>query len=221
MVEAEETGLIVPIGEWVLVTACAQIKTWQKENLPRIRVAINLSSRQFQQRNLFKVIEGALNKTGLEPKYLELELTESIFLQRIESTIATLQKLHEMGIAISIDDFGTGYSSLNYLKRFPISILKIDRVFVNDITSNPDDAAIASAIITMAHSLKLEVVAEGVETEEQLQFLRTNHCDKMQGYLFSKPLPADELAQLLLKKQPPPIGRHPKSLSRPGQSPIK
>lgn len=198
---AEETGLIVPIGEWVLRTACAQNKAWQAAGFPPIRMAVNLSARQFQQRNLIEMVARVLEETGLASNYLELELTESSIMQNVQTTIATLRELNAIGIAISIDDFGTGYSSLNYLKRFPINTLKIDQSFVHDIPNDPDDAAIVTAIITLAHSLKLKVIAEAVEIVEQLEFLRSLQCDKIQGYLFSKPLPAEEATKLLAEKR--------------------
>ncbi|MEW5944153.1 MAG: EAL domain-containing protein [Pseudomonadota bacterium] len=194
---AEETGLIVPIGEWVLQTACAQNKAWQEAGLPAVRVAVNLSGHQFGQQNLAKIIEQTLNDTGLDARYLELEITESVAMENAEKTIAALQTFKTMGIGISIDDFGTGYSSLSYLKRFPIDTLKIDRSFVKDVTDDPEDAAIASATIAMAHNLKLKVIAEGVETAEQLAFLQKHACDEIQGYYFSKPVPADDFAKLL------------------------
>ncbi|MCG3115519.1 MAG: EAL domain-containing protein [Candidatus Manganitrophus sp. SA1] len=194
---AEETGLIVPMGEWILRTACAQNKAWQQKGLPLVRMGVNISVRQLQRQNLIATIAHVLNETGLDPNYLELELTESIIMKSNESTMAELRKLNLGGIEISIDDFGTGYSSLSYLKRLPIDTLKIDKSFVQDVTTDPDDAAIVAAIITMAHTLKLKVVAEAVETVEQLSFLRALKCDQMQGYLFSKPLPAEEITRLL------------------------
>jgi diguanylate cyclase (GGDEF)-like protein/PAS domain S-box-containing protein len=197
---AEETGLIIPIGEWVLRTACAQNKAWQSAGLPLIRVAVNLSARQFQRQDLAETIVHTLGQIGLDPKYLELELTESIIMKSAETTVAMLRRLNALGIGISVDDFGTGYSSLSYLKRFPVTTLKIDSTFVRDITTDPDDRAIVHAIITLAHSLKLKVVAEAVETEEQLQFLRSLRCDQMQGYLFCKPLAAEEMTQLLAQR---------------------
>jgi diguanylate cyclase (GGDEF)-like protein/PAS domain S-box-containing protein len=196
---AEETGLIVPMGEWILRTACAQNKAWQQMGLPMIRVGVNLSVRQLQRQNLIGTIAHVLSETGLDPNYLELELTESIIMKSNESTMAELRELHLGGIEISIDDFGTGYSSLSYLKRLPIDTLKIDKSFVQDVTTDPDDAAIVAAIITMAHALKLKVVAEAVETVEQLEFLRSLKCDRMQGYLFSKPLPAEEVTRLFVE----------------------
>ncbi len=194
---AEETGLIVPIGEWVLRTACAQNKAWQDAGLAPLRVAVNLSARQFQQKNLIQTVRAALRDSGLEPRYLDIEITESMVMKNATAAVKTLNELDAMGIALSIDDFGTGYSSLSYLKRFPIDCLKIDKSFVNDVTTNPDDAAIASAIITMARSLGMKVVAEGVETEGQLQFLRARGCDALQGYYFSRPLPADAFLGLM------------------------
>lgn len=194
---AEETGLIVPIGEWTLKEACRQNHAWISEGLDPGRVAVNLSARQFRQHNLMTTITRALAESGLDADALDLELTESAIMQQADETIATLRQIKERGIQISIDDFGTGYSSLSYLKRFPIDILKIDQTFVRELNSNPDDAAISSTIIAMAHSLKMKVIAEGVETAEQLAFLKANHCDSGQGYYFSKPIPGDALATLL------------------------
>ncbi len=193
---AEETGLIGPIGEWVLHTACQQIKSWQGAGLKPVRIAVNLSSRLFQQQDMLAVIGKVLAQTELDARYLELELTESI-MQNAE-TVGTLRALRQRGARISIDDFGTGYSSLNYLKRFPIDKLKIDRSFVQGIPDDVDNTAITTAIIALGHSLKLKVVAEGVETVTQLNFLRSLDCDEIQGYLFSKPLPVDEVTQLLV-----------------------
>ena len=197
---AEETGLIVPIGEWVLRTACAQNKAWQEAGLSPVRVSVNLSGRQFFQKNLFEMISRVIRETGLDPNSLELELTESFLMKKAESNIATLRELSAMMVRLSIDDFGTGYSSLSYLKHFPIHSLKIDQSFVRDITTDPDDAVIVTAIVTLAHSLCLKVIAEGVETKEQLEFLRSLQCDVMQGYLFSRPLPAEEATKLLTDK---------------------
>ncbi|HZD60788.1 MAG TPA: PAS domain S-box protein [Anaerolineae bacterium] len=194
---AEETGLIIPIGEWVLRTACEQNKAWRDAGYSPIRVAVNLSARQFQQRRLVETIEQILKGTLLESNYLELEITESTIMKDTDAAITTLHRLKEMGIKVSIDDFGTGYSSLSNLKRFPIDTLKIDRSFVRDITVDPDDAAIATAIITLAHSLHLKVVAEGVETFEQMELLHSLECDEMQGYIFSHPLPVEEATELL------------------------
>jgi|SRR5579884_1106218 len=194
---AEETGLILPIGEWVLRTACAQNKAWQKAGLPPICVAVNVSARQFQRQNMGEMIPKTLDEVGLSPRHLELELTENTLMKSSEATVATLRQLEAIGIEISVDDFGTGYSSLSYLKRFPVTTLKIDRTFIRDLITDPDDRAIVTAIITLAHSLKLKVVAEAVETKEQLQFLRSLQCDHVQGYLFSQPIPAEEMTRLL------------------------
>ena len=190
---AEETGLIVPIGEWVLRNACRQFKAWQMEGCQLGRVVVNLSVRQFAQKNLVAMVGRILQETGLEPQHLGLEITESLLMENPVDAIRALSALSDMGVEISIDDFGTGYSSLSYLKRFPIDKIKIDRSFVRDIASDPEDAAIVTAIIAMAHSLQCAVVAEGVETTAQLAFLRERGCDEYQGYLFSRPVPADEL----------------------------
>ncbi|MCR4301108.1 MAG: EAL domain-containing protein [Sulfuricaulis sp.] len=194
---AEETGYIIPIGEWVLRTACAQCRRWQKMGFPSLYVAVNLSSRQFHQKDLPASVYNILQETGFNPGLLDLELTEGLVMQQAEASINTLRELVAMDIRISIDDFGTGYSSLSYLKRFPINVLKIDQSFVRDIPRDEDDAAIASTIITMAHSLGLKVVAEGVETVEQLDFLRGHQCDAMQGYYFSKPLAPKQFEEFL------------------------
>ncbi|MDO8652223.1 MAG: EAL domain-containing protein [Undibacterium sp.] len=213
---AEELGLIVPIGEWVLRTACAQNKAWQDADLPKIMMSVNLSGLQFKQKNLVNVVAQVLMETGLDAKYLDLELTESTVMDSVELTVTTLRKLKSMGLKLSIDDFGTGYSSLSYLKRFPIDVLKIDQSFVRDITTDPDDAAIAVAIISLAHSLKLKVIAEGVESAAQLSYLRRHQCDGMQGYFFSRPVPADALIELLRQgkqlPQPDSAGLPQKSL---------
>ena len=200
---AEESGLIVPIGEWVLRTACRQNKAWQDMGLPHIRMAVNLSARQFRQPHLLAVVTKAIEDAGLDPysDSLELEVTESVIMKDMEGTISTLNKLHDMGVRLSIDDFGMGYSSLSYLKRFPINTLKIDQSFVRDITTDADDAAIAATIVTLGHSLKLNVIAEGVETAEQLALLREMKCDEIQGYYFSKPLVAAELEKLLQQER--------------------
>jgi len=194
---AEDTGLIVPIGEWVLRTACAQNKAWQDAGYPPVRVAVNLSARQFHLQNLVEVVSRILKETGLAPEWLELEITESVAMQNAEYTVKMLKELKEMGIQLAIDDFGTGYSSLSYLKRFPINKLKIDRSFVNEIGLDQDNEAIASTVIVLGQSLKLGVVAEGVETEEQCDFLKQHQCDEMQGFLFGKPVSADEFEELL------------------------
>jgi diguanylate cyclase (GGDEF)-like protein len=191
---AEETGLIGQIGEWVLRTACAQNRAWQEEGLPPMRVAVNVSALQFKHANLTEVIARILRETGLEPHSLELEITESAVIHNVDKMITTLGELKEMGIHLAMDDFGSGYASLYYLKQFPFDKLKIDRPFVRDITSNPNSSAIARTVIAMAHSLHLKVVAEGVETEGQLRYLRNHGCDEMQGYYFSRPVPAADFA---------------------------
>lgn len=194
---AEETGLIAPIGEWVLRRACMQTRTWQTLGYPQLQVSVNCSAQQFRQEGLVDVVARTLQQTGLAASSLELEITESVIVEHAEHVIARLKALDKLGIKLSIDDFGTGYSSLGYLKRFPIHELKIDQSFVRDIGTDPDDAAIVSAVIAMARGLELQVVAEGVETAEQLAFLKNLGCDRAQGYLFSKPLPAEEIEQLL------------------------
>ena len=193
---AEETGLIIPIGEWVLRTACAQARAWQNAGLPPLRLSVNLSARQFQK-DLAVMVASILEETALEPRYLELELTESMVMQNPEKAVVMLDALDQMGVRLSIDDFGTGYSSLGYLKRFPIDTLKVDRSFVCDIPSDADDMLITTGIIGLAHSLGIQVIAEGVETSAQLSFLLTQHCDTIQGYYFSKPLPASAFMQLV------------------------
>ncbi len=199
---AEETGLIVPIGEWVLRTACAQHQAWISNGYNPVRMAVNLSARQFHTPGLTNLIADILSETGMPPSQLELELTESIVMRDTESTIRILHELSEMGIALSIDDFGTGYSSLSYMKRFPINRLKIDQSFVRDITSGRMDAGMIIPIIALGHSMKLQVLAEGVEIEEQLRYLQEQGCDEVQGYLYSRPLPPDELIRFLKKAKP-------------------
>jgi EAL domain-containing protein (putative c-di-GMP-specific phosphodiesterase class I) len=194
---AEDTGLIVPIGEWVLRTACLQAQRWQQQGFAPIQMAVNISGRQFQDQQLSKAIIQILDETNLAPELLELELTESSIMQNAELAAEVLQTLKNMGTKISIDDFGTGYSSLASLKRLPIDALKIDQSFVRDATTDSDDAALVMAIITLAHNLRLKVIAEGVETEEQLRFLQLLRCDEIQGFFFSKPLPPESLVALL------------------------
>jgi diguanylate cyclase (GGDEF)-like protein/PAS domain S-box-containing protein len=194
---AENSGLIVPIGEWVLRTACSQARKWQDEGLPAVSIAINVSAVQFRQQGFCELIRRVLRETALAPQYLELELTESLLLGNADVTLSVLQELKAMGLTLAIDDFGTGYSSFSYLKRFPVSKLKIDRSFVRDVAVNPDDAAITTAIISMAKSLNLKVIAEGVEDEAQMSFLRAHQCDEIQGYYFSVPLAVDKVAEKL------------------------
>lgn len=194
---SEETGLILPIGAWAMKTACGQNRAWQDAGLLPISIAVNLSARQFRHHDLVGLVRQVLQETGLEPQYLELELTESLIMQEAEEAISTLQELKTLGVQLSLDDFGTGYSSLSYLRRFPLDNLKIDRSFVKGITSNSHDTTIVKTVIALAHSLNLKVIAEGVETEEQLAFLQAHDCDEMQGYLFSKPLLPEKLTGLL------------------------
>jgi diguanylate cyclase (GGDEF)-like protein/PAS domain S-box-containing protein len=194
---AEESGVILQIGEWVIRSACQQITDWQKQGYEVPRLAINLSAKQFRQKSLADNIALILRESGIDARYIGFEITESMLVQNIDEVVEMLLKLSNMGLEISIDDFGTGYSSLSYLKRFTINKLKIDKSFVDDIATNPDDAAIVQAIIAMAHGLQMKVVTEGVETREQLDFLRLHGSDQYQGYLFSKPLPAAEMAAKL------------------------
>ncbi|MFN6484240.1 MULTISPECIES: bifunctional diguanylate cyclase/phosphodiesterase [unclassified Nostoc] len=196
---AEANGAIVPIGEWVLRTACAQNRAWQLAGFPPIRISVNLSARQFEQPYLVEIISQIIEETELQASDLELEVTESFLMGDMERSIKTLRQLREQGIWLALDDFGTGYSSLNYLKRFPVNILKIDQSFVKDVMSNPDSAAVTNAIIALAKSLRLSITAEGVETQEQLDYLKMQGCDEGQGYYFSCPVPADIIAPMLQK----------------------
>jgi diguanylate cyclase (GGDEF)-like protein/PAS domain S-box-containing protein len=198
----EETGLIVPVGEWVAQAACTQIRAWRDAGIRPVPVAINLSARQLRQPGFSEVMRRALAESAVEPQLIQIEITESSLMENPEEAIVMLKQLEALGILLAADDFGTGYSSLSYLKRFPLDALKIDRSFVRDITVDADDAVIARTVITLAHSLGLKVVAEGVETEEQLRFLGENGCDEAQGYLFSKPLPAAACAALLGAERP-------------------
>jgi len=194
---AENSGLIVPIGEWVLRTACLQARKWQDEGLPAVSVAVNVSAVQFRQQGFCELIRSVLHETGLAPQYLELELTESLLLANADVTLPVLRELKSMGLTLAIDDFGTGYSNFTSLRQFGVSKLKIDRSFIRDVAMKPDDAAITTAIISMAKSLNLKVIAEGVENEAQMSFLRTLQCDEIQGYYFSKPLTAEKAADKL------------------------
>ncbi len=200
---AEDTGLILPIGAWVLREACIQTRAWQQQGLAGLRMAVNISSVQFRQPGFGASVRRILHETGLPPDCLELELTEGVLLRNNEETLRALREIKEMGVHLSLDDFGTGYSSLSYLKRFPLDTLKIDRSFVLDLPNDPDNAAIASAIIAMAQSLKFQVIAEGVENEAQLDFLRDKGCDLTQGFLFSPAVPAEKLRDMLRRQQPP------------------
>jgi diguanylate cyclase (GGDEF)-like protein/PAS domain S-box-containing protein len=199
---AENSGLILPIGEWVLRTACSQTRKWQDEGLPAVSVAVNVSAVQFRQADFCELIRRVLHDTGLAPQHLELELTESLLLSNADVMFSVLQDLKAMGLKLAIDDFGTGYSSLSRLKQFPVGRLKIDRSFIRDVAVNPDDAAITTAIISMAKSLNLKVIAEGVEDEAQMTFLRAHQCDEIQGYYFSKPLAVDKVADKLRGDHP-------------------
>jgi diguanylate cyclase (GGDEF)-like protein/PAS domain S-box-containing protein len=194
---AEDCGLIVPIGRWVLREACQQARDWQDAGLPPLTIAVNVSAVEFRHKGFVENVRGILLETGLEARYLQLELTEGVLMEDAESTASVLQDLKAMGVQLAVDDFGTGYSSLSYLRRFPIDVLKIDQSFVQQMTSDPDDSSIVSAIISMGKSLKHVVVAEGVETQGQRDYLHTQHCEEGQGYLFSRPVGAAEFAQLL------------------------
>lgn len=197
---AEETGVIVPIGEWVLGEACRQLKAWRGEGLPHVIPAVNLSAAQFNNPELARLIESALKKYGVDPSELEVEVTESIAMQNLAQTRKILKEIRDIGIRIAIDDFGTGYSSLAYLKDFPVNQIKIDRSFVMHLPGNSKDASIVTAVIGLAHGLGMEVIAEGVETKEQLEFLRSAKCDRVQGYLLGRPAPPDEFARLLRER---------------------
>ena len=198
---AEESGLIIPLGDWVMRAACLQNKAWQDAGLAPMRLSVNFSARQFQQPAFISTVAEILKETNLDPRWLELELTESSIMKEPEQAIEKLHELKLMGIRVAIDDFGTGYSSLNYLKRFPIDTLKIDKTFVSDVCKDPHDTAIVRAIITLGHALDLTVIAEGVETQEQLQYLTSLGCDVVQGFLFSKSLPAPVFEELLVEQR--------------------
>jgi EAL domain-containing protein (putative c-di-GMP-specific phosphodiesterase class I) len=195
----EETGLIIEVGKWVISTACQQNKDWQNQGYTPIQIGVNLSPRQFNQKDLAPSIENIIDETGLAPKWLDLEVTESSIMENPEKVIETLNQLHSIGIKISIDDFGTGYSSLSYLKTFPIDVLKIDQSFIRDITVDSDDEVIVKTIIAMGHNLGLKIVAEGVEQKEQLDVIKQYDCEWYQGYYFSKPVPAEEFVKMLHK----------------------
>jgi diguanylate cyclase (GGDEF)-like protein len=200
---AEEIGLIVPLGEWVLQSACAQSKAWQQAGLRPVRISVNVSSRQFKEQDFVGAVSSVLERTGISAMNLDVELTETIVMDDVEASIRTLNALKELGVRLSVDDFGTGYSSLSYLRRLPLDALKIDRSFLKDVPQNPDHVAITTAIIGLGKSLHLTVVAEGVESEAQLSFLRERGCDEAQGYLLGHPLPAEEFGTLLGTEQIP------------------
>jgi EAL domain-containing protein (putative c-di-GMP-specific phosphodiesterase class I) len=196
---AEENGLIMQLGEWVLRESCIQNVKWQSDGIMDLRVAVNLSGYQLQHSALLATIRNVLKETGMSPDHLELEVTESVIMQNADFAVSILRGLSDLGIHISIDDFGTGYSSLAHLKRFSVNTLKIDKSFVREVDFSTTDAAIATAIIAMGNSLNMNVIAEGVETQSQYDFLKLNNCDQVQGFLFSRPLPPDELIELLHK----------------------
>jgi EAL domain-containing protein (putative c-di-GMP-specific phosphodiesterase class I) len=198
---AEENGLIMQLGEWVLRESCIQNVKWQALGIIDLRVAVNLSGYQLQHTALLATIRKVLDETGMSPDHLELEITESVIMQNADFAVSILNAISDLGIHISIDDFGTGYSSLAHLKRFSVNSLKIDKSFIREVDSSSKDAAIATAIIAMGNSLNLNVIAEGVETQSQLDFLKFNNCDQVQGYLFCRPMPPDELIELLLKNR--------------------
>jgi EAL domain-containing protein (putative c-di-GMP-specific phosphodiesterase class I) len=199
----EETGLIISVGEWVIAEVCRQLRAWQEAGLPAAPVAINLSARQLQQADLAGAIQRIVADNGTDPALLEFELTESMLMTNPEAAVEMLSRIKALGMRLSVDDFGTGYSSLAYLKRFPLDALKIDRTFVRDLPDDLDDAAITKAVIRLAHSLNLKVVAEGVETAAQLRELEQYGCDEIQGYYLSRPLPAADCAALLLRADEP------------------
>jgi diguanylate cyclase (GGDEF)-like protein len=199
---AEDCGLIVPIGRWVLREACTQAKQWMDAGLAPVSISVNISALEFRQKNFFEGVRDILNDTGLEAHCLQLEITESVLMRDAESSTAILQQLKNMGVQLAVDDFGTGYSSLSYLQQFPIDVLKIDQSFVNDIASATGNGIIVSAVIGMGNSLRLRVVAEGVENQVQLAFLKARHCEEGQGYIFSRPLVADQFAELLATGMP-------------------
>jgi EAL domain-containing protein (putative c-di-GMP-specific phosphodiesterase class I) len=198
---AEECGLIEQIGEWLLHAACKQYQTWRDLHIAPEKLAINISSRQFMQANFIDVINDAISSTGMTPGELEMEITESLLMDERINTKSMFGELEALGVNLAIDDFGTGYSSLSYLKRFPVNILKIDRVFTQDIPTDKQVTTLTLSIIAMAHALNMEVVAEGIETREQLDVLRANKCDYIQGYYFSRPLAADEVTRYLTQQR--------------------
>jgi EAL domain-containing protein (putative c-di-GMP-specific phosphodiesterase class I) len=194
---AEDCGLIIPIGRWVLRTACRQAREWLDAGVPFKRVSINVSATEFNAKIFVGEVKTILGETCLEARYLDLEITEGVLMGNVKSTAAVLRELKRMGVHLSVDDFGTGYSSLSYLQQFPIDVLKIDQSFVRQISSDPNNSAIVRAIIDMAKNLKKRVIAEGIETQEQLALLQSWHCGEGQGYLFSRPVPAAEFTHLL------------------------
>ncbi|MGA8110351.1 MAG: EAL domain-containing protein, partial [Acidobacteriaceae bacterium] len=206
---AESCGLILPIGEWVLRTACAQMRAWEASGLTPLPVAVNVSAIQFRQRNFCALVRQVLTETGLPPGLLQLELTESLLLSSADVAVNVLREFAEMGVVLALDDFGTGYSSFSYLRQFRAGKLKIDRSFVRDLVSDRDDAAIVAVIIALGRTLRMRVVAEGVENEAQMAFLREHGCDEIQGYYYSKPVPAARAGEMLLSVSPIPIASLP------------
>jgi EAL domain-containing protein (putative c-di-GMP-specific phosphodiesterase class I) len=204
---AEDSGLILPIGAWVMREACRQCKAWADSGLPKTKVAVNVSAVQFQNGGFLEGIFAILEETGLDPKFLELEVTESVLMKYAGLAHSILKILRDRGVRVSVDDFGTGYSSLNYLRKFPLDALKIDQSFVHQISNNLDDAAIVTAIINIGRTLRLETIAEGVETPEELAFLKAQGCDEGQGYLFSRPVPPDQVAKLLAADGHQPVAQ--------------
>jgi EAL domain-containing protein (putative c-di-GMP-specific phosphodiesterase class I) len=198
---AEESGMIIQLGHWVLQEVCTQARAWQDEGLPMVKVAVNLSAKQFRQHDLIEQIQAILLQTGLAPSVLELELTESVLIHDPTHAIQIMNHLKQLGISLSLDDFGTGYSSLNYLRHFPLNSIKIDRSFIKDMAQNTNGAVLSKSIVTIAHSLGLKAIAEGVESWEQHDFLASCGCNELQGFLFSEPLPPDEFAEFLREKR--------------------
>ncbi|HMC16101.1 MAG TPA: bifunctional diguanylate cyclase/phosphodiesterase, partial [Albitalea sp.] len=196
---AEETGLIVPMGKWALLTACGDARDWQERGLPAVQMSVNLSPRQLSSTSLIDDIDEVLNATGLSPALLELEITETAVMKNPEQAAILLQQIRDMGVGLAIDDFGTGYSSLSYLRRFPLTTVKIDRSFVKDLSRDRDAEALTDGIVTLAHGLRMRVVAEGVETEEQLAYLRAHQCDEIQGYWLCKPMPAEDVCKFMAR----------------------
>jgi EAL domain-containing protein (putative c-di-GMP-specific phosphodiesterase class I) len=194
---AEETGLIVPLGDWILHEACRRNKAWQDAGLPPLRISVNVSARQFKEKTLIDRVNNALRESGMAANHLELEITEGLIMQDVDQAIATMKELQHLGVQLAIDDFGTGYSSLNALKNFPVARLKIDKSFIKNLASDDRDKAVAAAVISLGQKLNLRVIAEGVETAEQLAILRENNCDEIQGYYFSKPVSFAAIADLL------------------------
>jgi EAL domain-containing protein (putative c-di-GMP-specific phosphodiesterase class I) len=197
---AEETGLIMPIGEWAIHEACRTAKKWKDEGYDPIAIAVNVSPKQFRHQDLASIVKDALAKTQLPPEYIEIEITETAVMSNVEDAIVKLKSLREMGIHISVDDFGTGYTSISYLKQYPINILKIDQAFIKGIPNSKDDIGIVTAVIALGHNLGLEIIAEGVETAEQMQFLAEHDCDLIQGYFLSRPLPEIKIVQQFTKQ---------------------